>query len=215
MTAMLDSRGQRLYLTQQERLAFLQQARRATLPERALCETLTFTGCRLSEALALTPASLDCERGVLVFRTLKKRHMRQFRAVPVPACLIALLQELQTKTGHKQRYWHWSRTTSWRRIKGIMLAAHIRSGPHASPKGLRHAFGLSAVSAGVPVTTVMTWLGHASPATTALYTQACGPEEQALAARMWHHDPALAPVSRLAAWYHLWRTRVSSSLFLR
>jgi integrase/recombinase XerD len=58
-------------------------------------------------------------------------------------------------------------------------------GPHASPKGLRHGFGVAAVSAGIPLNLVQKWLGHAQLTTTAIYANAVGAEEQDIARRMW------------------------------
>ena len=56
------------------------------------------------------------------------------------------------------------------------------SGPQASPKGLRHGFGVAGVQAGIPLNMVQKWLGHAQLSTTAIYV---GAEEQAIAERMW------------------------------
>ena len=49
-------------------------------------------------------------------------------------------------------------------------------GPQACPKGLRHAYGLAAVAAGVPLPTIAAALGHANLQTTAVYTTAAGLE---------------------------------------
>jgi hypothetical protein len=46
--------------------------------------TLAYGGCLLSEALALTANRVDFAAGVLVFESLKKRHVGIFRSVPVP-----------------------------------------------------------------------------------------------------------------------------------
>jgi site-specific recombinase XerD len=59
------------------------------------------------------------------------------------------------------------------------------SGPPASPKGLRHGFGVTAVTAGIPLNLVQKWLGHAQLTTTAIYANAIGAEEQDIASRMW------------------------------
>ena len=64
-----------------------------------------------------------------------------------------------------------------------MADAGIR-GPQASPKGLRHGFGVAAVQAGVPLNLIQRWLGHASLETTSIYTQVIGDEERALADRI-------------------------------
>ena len=58
-------------------------------------------------------------------------------------------------------------------------------GVQATAKGLRHGFAVGAVNAGVPLTTVQKWLGHADLETTAIYTNAMGKEEYELAKRMW------------------------------
>jgi integrase len=68
----------------------------------------------------------------------------------------------------------------------VMTAAGI-SGPHATPKGLRHGFGVRAVTGEkpVPLNMVKKWLGHADLKTTAIYVDAVGAEEDQLAERMW------------------------------
>ena len=58
-------------------------------------------------------------------------------------------------------------------------------GDHATPKGLRHGFGVRAVTTGVPLSSLQRWLGHAQLSTTAIYAQAVGEEEKELASRMW------------------------------
>ena len=65
-----------------------------------------------------------------------------------------------------------------------MAAAGIE-GPQACAKGLRHAYGVAVVAAGVPLPTVAAVLGHASLTTTAIYTNATGAQARELVARMW------------------------------
>ena len=74
--------------------------------------------------------------------------------------------------------------TGWRAVHAVMEAGGL-DGPYASPKGLRHGFGVDAVSAGIPLNLVQKWLGHAQLSTTAIYADAVGEEEQSIAARMW------------------------------
>jgi site-specific recombinase XerC len=45
---------------------------------------------------------------------------------------------------------------------------------------------VTALQASVPLNLVQRWLGHARIATTSIYTSACGDEEAAFAARLWH-----------------------------
>jgi integrase/recombinase XerD len=41
------------------------------------------------------------------------------------------------------------------------------------------------VQNGIPLNLVQRWLGHAQLSTTAIYADAVGPEEHAIAAKMW------------------------------
>lgn len=179
--------GARKYLDATERSRFIEAALTAPMPLRTLCLTYALTGCRVSEALALMPDSLRPLEGVIAFRSLKKRSRSVVvREVPIPAELLADLVVLATAcAGPEDRLWTWGRVRAWQLVKAVMRAAGIRSGPHATIKGLRHAFGLHAVRCGVPINFVQRWLGHASMSTTAIYLQATGPDERVIAARMW------------------------------
>jgi integrase/recombinase XerD len=184
--------GARKYVAAGERDTFLREAERADRQIRTLCMTLAYAGCRLTEALMLTADRVDLAAGVLVFETLKKRQGGIFRAVPVPPALLDALdmvhgiRELQGRRGKGRgvRLWPWSRMTGWRAVHAVMAAAGL-SGPQASPKGLRHGFGVAAVTAGIPLNLVQKWLGHAQLTTTAIYADAVGAEEQDIARRMW------------------------------
>jgi len=184
--------GARKYLTAGERDAFLRAAEQTDRQARTLCMTLAYAGCRLSEALALTIDRVDLAAGVLVFETLKKRRSGIYRAVPVPPALLEALdlvhgiREQQARRGKGQgiRLWPGSRMIGWRAVRVVMEDAGL-DGPQASPKGLRHGFGVAAVSAGIPLNLVQKWLGHAQLSTTAIYANAVGEEEQSIAARMW------------------------------
>ena len=184
--------GARKYLTAGERAAFLREAELADRQVRTLCMTLAYAGCRLSEALALTVDRVDLAAGVLVFASLKKRRTGIYRDVPVPPALLEALdlvhgiRERQARRGKERRarLWPWSRMTGWRAVHAVMQAARL-DGPHASPKGLRHGFGVAAVSTGIPLNLVQKWLGHAQLTTTAIYADAVGAEEKDIARRMW------------------------------
>ena len=186
-----DAEGHRKYMTADERARFLAAAEQAPRETRTFCLVLAYTGCRLSEALALTADRVDLEAGVVIFESLKKRRTGVYRAVPVPSGvldaldLVHDLKALQRRVqARKTRLWPWSRVTAWRRVAAVMRDARI-DGPQASPKGLRHGFGVRAVNAGIPLNMVQKWLGHAQLSTTAIYADAVGAEEQAIAARMW------------------------------
>ena len=71
--------------------------------------------------------------------------------------------------------------TDWpRAIHAVMTVADL-DGPQAWPKGLRHGFGVAAVSTGIPLNLVQKWLGHAQLTTTAIYADVTGAEEKDIA----------------------------------
>jgi integrase len=185
-----DATGARKYVTADERRRFLEAAERAPREVRTLCLVLTYSGCRLSEALGLTVDRVDLAGGMIVLETLKKRRTGIYRGVPLPARVLEAIdlvhgvRELQRKRGREVRLWAISRTTAWRRVAEVLDEAGI-DGPQSSPKGLRHGFGVQAVSSGVPLNLVQRWLGHAQLSTTAIYADAVGAEERGLMARMW------------------------------
>ena len=82
--SIFDQNGHRLYLTPEERRRFLKAARQLDHSRRIFCLTLALTGCRISEALNLSPDRIDFESKVVVFESLKKRRRGVFRMVPVP-----------------------------------------------------------------------------------------------------------------------------------
>ena len=191
---LFDPQGRRLYLTAGERAAFLAAAKDAPREIRTFCLVLAYTGCRISEALALKPHSFDLSGKAIVFETLKKRRSGVYRAVPVPGEVLDTLDiahGLQEALKGRRRakgdplLWAWSRSTAFRRVKAVMDAAGIADGPHKTPKGLRHGYGVHAIGAGVPLNLLSKWMGHASLEVTAIYANALGAEQHGIAARMW------------------------------
>jgi integrase/recombinase XerD len=140
--------GIRKYLTADERDRFLRAAEQADRPVRTLCMTLTYAGCRLSEALALTADRADLAAGVLVFESLKKRRAGIFRSVPVPPALLDALDMVhgirerhgRRGKGRAVRLWPWSRMTGWRAVHAVMQVAGL-DGVAASPKGCGTVLG--------------------------------------------------------------------------
>lgn len=191
--------GERKYLTSGERQAFL-----AALPvienpaEQTFCEMIHWTGCRPSEALAICAIHIDLSEHVVVVRSLKKRGEqkgRHFRPIPVPSDFVERLDQVhgirEMQANHNQfrpvRLWPFGRTKGWRLMKEVMDAAGL-SGVKGSARGLRHALGVHAAVNRVPQARLQFWLGHASPETTAIYIEASGPEDRAMAERMWVSD---------------------------
>ena len=134
-------------------------------PEALFCLTIYYTGCRISEALALRPQAVDLEARAILIRSLKKRDKHEIRRIPAPAFLVKALLEIATERAGAS-LWTFSRTTGWRTVKRVMKAAGI-SGIHATTKGLRHGFGVRGAMVQIPMHLIQSWMGHADPMTTA------------------------------------------------
>ena len=189
--SLFSQSGSRKYLNAAERCRFLEAAQRAPFDARYFCLTLSYSGARISEILALTPAAIDIESCAVAIRTLKRRKAGVIRHIPLPRHLLGELEaafgitEAQRDPKRaNQRIWRFSRTTAWRYVKAVMAFAQIR-GTSAMPKGLRHGFGVRAFQSNIPPHLVQRWLGHASLKTTAIYGDVVGQDEHDFAARMW------------------------------
>jgi integrase len=190
-----DHQGNRLDLSTEERRIFIAAATRAEEPVRTFCTVLHDTGCRISEALSLTPTCIDLTGQAIVFKSAKKHNQGITRMVPVPPALLEALDRVHAIKVAQQgasgqagnRLWLWSRTTAWRRVGEVMEMAGIPRGPHRSPKGIRCGFAAHAIRSGVPVQVLSRWMGNADPGMAALHTHAFGKEEKIIATRMWEN----------------------------
>lgn len=188
--ALYSARGERKYLNSEERQRALAAVEKLSLRPALFVLTLAWTGARVSEVLALCPASFMLESGIVTFRTLKRRRFAM-REVPIPPHLADAL-DAHFEIAKAQRdpasatrpLWSCCRQSAWRYTKAVMAEAGV-TGRRASPRGFRHSFGVTTLSSGVPLTLVQRWLGHASVSSTAIYTDAMGPEEVAFAGRFW------------------------------
>ena len=184
------SSGARKYLNREERQRVLAATAKLPVDHALFALTLAWTGGRSSEVLALTPSSFQIEQAIVAIRTLKRRR-HHVREVPLPPELMAMLDRhfglsmLQVDDERAEhRLWPFCRQTAWRSVRRIMNRCGI-VGRQASPRGLRHAFGVGTLQSGVPLNLVQRWLGHARMSTTAIYAEVSGPEEVAFAKRFW------------------------------
>lgn len=182
--------AERKYLNLDERHRVLAAVNTLAARPALFTLTLAWTGARVSEVLALTPCSFQIERSLVSIVTLKRRCW-SVREVPLPPDLMRALdreftlQAAQQDRQHSDiRLWPMNRVTAWRHIKRVMKDAGITGRP-ACPRGLRHAFGVGTVQAGVPITLLQKWMGHARLSTTGIYAAVSGPEEIALAKKFW------------------------------
>ena len=199
---LFDQEGRRLYLNQEERARFLKAVEKEDRENRVLCRLLYYTGCRPSEALELTPERIELDRNEIVFRSLKKRTYDQqgrvkpprFRIVPSPAQLMDELDLVfDLRRGHKTRkarstpLWSMHRSTVWRMVSRVMERAEI-IGPMATPKGLRHGFGVACVLNKIPLHLIRDWLGHSDTKTTEIYTTVIGQDQRDMLMAVWRQD---------------------------
>ena len=185
--------GKRKYLTAEEQGRFMAAANAHERAEvRTLCLTLAYTGCRISEALELTADRVDLPDKSITFRTLKQRDKVKYRSVPCPDTLIDAL-ELTHRVRKAQRtkakgkttaLWSWGRTQATKHVWAVMDAAGIE-GDHATPKGLRHGFGVRMAMQTRNPRLVQKLLGHSNLETTAIYMDLVGDEARAEVVGAW------------------------------
>lgn len=181
---LFSKQANRLYLNESERNSFKSCATEQNTKIQYLCLILLYTGCRLSEALNLRLCDIALDEGCIAINSLKKRNKQHVRQVPVPSSLLHDIHTQFTDSELQQKLFSIGRTTAWKQVKHVMSCAGIE-GQHASPKGLRHSFGVHCAFSNIPMTLTQRWLGHADIKTTAIYYQICGIEELQMAQRMW------------------------------
>lgn len=186
-----DARGRRKYLVHAERRQVLNAASRAGGRVGTLCAVLVICGTRLSEALAITPEMIDDGNLSISVETLKRRQRGFIRSVPVPRDLLDWLDAVhqyrlsqREPDAARRRLWLSCRTTAWKQVKRLMLDAGVPA--HlATPRALRHTFGVEATACRISLSVVQKWLGHAKIETTAIYATPIGKQERALARLTW------------------------------
>lgn len=186
--------GERKYLNREERRRLL--AHFETLPEAKCLAGLlmAWSGARVSEILNLRPCDFQIEAGIVTITTLKRRGMHHVREIPIPPVLMQRLERcfhlLAAQQGPlaSRKLWPFCRQTAWRFIKQACAEIGI-VGRRASPRGLRHAFGVRAMQQGIQMPVTQRWLGHARLSSTAIYMSVCGPEEIAFARQFWREVP--------------------------
>ena len=147
--------------------------------DRAALETLYATGCRVSEVAGLRPTDLDLTTGTA--RCIGKGNKE--RRVPLGSHAIAAVSRylehdrpalvarrpettalFVSKSGRAL-----SRIGLWRIVKRHAQAAGLHA--DVSPHTLRHSFATHLLAGGADLRVVQEMLGHASIATTQIYTR--------------------------------------------
>ncbi len=147
------------------------------LRDRALLELLYATGARVSEAIAL---DVDDVQAGDVLRLRGKGDKERivpigsFAREAIDAYLTRVRPALAAKGSATPRLFlgargrPLSRQSAWLVIQKAAEAAHLSA--HVSPHTLRHSFATHLLQGGADVRVVQELLGHASVATTQIYT---------------------------------------------
>jgi site-specific recombinase XerD len=142
-------------------------------------------GLRLSEGVNLQVSSIDSKRYLVHIRGGKGR---KDRFVPLPEITLKILRLYWTThrnpvllfpnvNGGPGRVKHSKKPMDIGGVQGALKAALRDSGIHKriSVHSLRHSYATHLVEAGVNLRNIQEYLGHASPATTAIYTHLSRP----------------------------------------
>ena len=150
----------------------------AILRDTALLETLYSTGARIAEISGLTHAMLDTERGTCIVRGKGAKERLCILGRPALAAVRAMLRAArcvwEEPDGPERPVFLTRYGTGIsprdieRRMKHWLAAAGLN--PDLSPHKLRHSFATHLLSHGADLRSVQELLGHASPATTQIYT---------------------------------------------
>lgn len=149
------------------------------LRDRALLETLYATGCRVSEVAGLQMSNLNLQAGTC--KVKGKGDKQRMAPIGKPA-VDAINQYLEhsrptliKKLGQDPMYLFLSRTGKqlrreaiWELVKRYAAIAGIPNG--TSPHTFRHSFATHMLAGGADLRQVQEMLGHASIATTQIYT---------------------------------------------
>jgi integrase/recombinase XerD len=147
--------------------------------DKAALETLYATGCRASEVVRLRPGDLDLKTGVA--RCVGKGNKE--RRVPLGSKAVRALaaylnrdrpalvaRNPQTEVVFVSRMGRpLSRIGLWHIVKRHARAAGLNA--DVSPHTLRHSFATALLAGGADLRVVQEMLGHASIATTQIYTR--------------------------------------------
>jgi integrase/recombinase XerD len=149
--------------------------------DRAILETLYGAGLRISELIALDVDDVDVDAGTILVRSGKGSKTR---VVPLGRAARAAVGEYlalsrpelvsKAKGGSvsglfvNARGGRLSRQGCWKILKGYAREAGLED--RVSPHTLRHSFATHMLDAGADIRVVQELLGHASLATTQVYT---------------------------------------------
>ena len=156
-------------LSQDEVARFLASV--ANLKHRMVLTVCYATGLRISEAVRLTPASIDSKRMVI---RVEQGKGRKDRYVMLSPKLLGMLRTYWDKT--RPGEWLFPRRWPGEPISPFSIDRTCREvrqqcgiGKPVTPHSLRHAFAVHLLEAGTNLRTIQLLLGHRNLSTTARY----------------------------------------------
>lgn len=142
--------------------------------DRAILEVLYSTGCRASELVGLDEADLDLRRGLVLLRGKGKRERIAMLGSPACEALRSYLNQKSLLGLDRLALFlnHRGGRLTDRSLRRVLERCLLKAGIHrrCTPHTLRHSFATHMLRRGADLRTVQTLLGHASLATTQIYT---------------------------------------------
>jgi integrase/recombinase XerD len=181
-------------LTREEAERLLAAAKTVSQRAATIITLLLYTGIRREEAVTLEWADVDLEGGTI--RVLGKG--RKERVIPLAEAARRALEEWRPENATGYVFttpWsargHLDVVTLWRDVAQAAEAAGLS---RVSPHRLRHTFATEVLRRGADVRHVQALLGHASLATTQVYTQVVTDDLVPAVARLSFDGPRHEPV---------------------
>ncbi len=142
--------------------------------DRALLELLYSTGCRVSELVALDEDDLDLHRGVVRLRGKGRKERLGMLGAPAREAMERWLASKAVRGLDRGPLFlnRYGKRLSDRSVRRILRRLLLRAGitTDCTPHTLRHSFATHLLRRGADLRTVQELLGHASLATTQVYT---------------------------------------------
>ena len=189
--------GERKYLDREERRAFLDATQQQEPRKKYYCQLLYYTGCRLSEALAVSYNNFDFQRYYVTIRTLKQgtrdgQPVERYRDNELPESYLHEIQGFYATIRGRRRHqivateplWSISDRMARHYVADVMAAAGI-TGRKATSRGLRHSMGVMLAMEKVPVSVIQKVLGHSSVKNTMIYLDILDDERRQLISQVW------------------------------
>ena len=129
--------------------------------EKMLCLFLWTTGCRISEALAVSRQDLDLVNRLCTIRWLKSRKYHE-RVIPLHQSIVDVLAMYSGTMNGPDKLFPFTRQRAWQ-----IVNKHFKAHPHT----LRHSFAVNYLRQGGRLTDLQQLLGHKTLNNTAIYTR--------------------------------------------